>query len=69
LIRFFYKSIYGKNFTEPFENGGLFMQVDLARLKEGKSGGAFWSAYVPCPEDGEDFSDSNYAECMICPGD
>lgn len=37
--------------------------VDLPRLKEGQNGGAFWSAYVPCPKDGLDWSDENYAEC------
>lgn len=35
--------------------------VDLPRLREGMNGGFFWSAYVPCPEKGEDFSDENYA--------
>lgn len=36
--------------------------VDLPRLKAGKVGGAFWSAFTPCPADGLDFSDDNYAE-------
>lgn len=39
--------------------------VDLPRLKEGQNGGAFWSAYVPCPKDGMDWSDENYAECKL----
>jgi membrane dipeptidase len=55
--------IYEKNFTKPFEEGGMLAHVDLPRLKEGKNGGAFWSAFVPCPKDGMDFSDENYAEC------
>lgn len=36
--------------------------VDIQRLREGLSGGFFWSAFVPCPEKGDDFSDENYAE-------
>lgn len=54
--------IYQENFTEPFENGGLPMHVDLPRLRQGLNGGAFWSVYVPCPANGTDFSDENYAE-------
>jgi membrane dipeptidase len=38
------------------------MHVDLPRLKEGMNGGAFWSAFVPCPSNGSDFSDKNYAD-------
>jgi membrane dipeptidase len=53
--------IYDKNFTEPFEDGGLYGHVDLPRLKKGKVGGVFWSAYTSCPKDGDDFSDGNYA--------
>ena len=36
--------------------------VDLPRLKGGRVGGAFWSAFVLCPKNGTDFSDANYAE-------
>lgn len=36
--------------------------VDLPRLKDGKVGGAFWSAFVLCPSNGTDFSDANYVE-------
>ncbi|KAG7126920.1 Dipeptidase sirJ like protein [Verticillium longisporum] len=62
LVRFLYNNhIYDKNFTEPFENGGMYGQVDLPRLKEGLNGGAFWSVFTPCPADGSDFSDDNYA--------
>jgi membrane dipeptidase len=64
LIRFLFNNhIYEENFTKPFEKGGMYAHVDLPRLKEGKNGGAFWSAYVPCPKDGMDFSDENYADC------
>jgi hypothetical protein len=63
ILRYLYRNhIYGKNFTGPFENGGLYGHVDLPRLKKGKVGGTFWSAYTPCPKDGDDFSDDNYAE-------
>lgn len=41
------------------------MHVDLPRLKEGRNGGAFWSAFVPCPKNGTDFSDENYADCKF----
>jgi membrane dipeptidase len=42
----------------------MYAHVDLPRLKEGKNGGAFWSAFVPCPANWSDFSDENYAACM-----
>ena len=63
VLRYAYgNKIYEKHFTNPFEKGGLKGQVDLQRLKDGKSGGFFWSAYVACPKNGTDFSDANYAE-------
>ena len=43
--------IYDDKFKKPFEDGGMGMHVDLPRLKKGMVGGAFWSAFVPCPED------------------
>ncbi|OQO07525.1 hypothetical protein B0A48_07222 [Cryoendolithus antarcticus] len=62
LIRALYKNeVYESNFTQAFENGGLAGQVDVPRLKAGIQGGAFWSAFVPCPADGFDFTDANYA--------
>ncbi|MCJ1245113.1 hypothetical protein MMC30_002314 [Trapelia coarctata] len=65
VVRYFYgNKIYSKDFTEPFEKGGLKGHVDLPRLKQGKAGGAFWSAYVGCPKNGTDFSDANYAEAV-----
>ncbi|TVY56101.1 Dipeptidase sirJ [Lachnellula cervina] len=65
LIRFLYNNqIYDRNFTKPFEEGGMSAQVDLPRLREGRNGGAFWSAFVPCPSNGSDFSDENYAEAV-----
>jgi len=66
LIRFINNNqIYSDNFTTPFEEGGYLSHVDIPRLKEGKNGGAFWSAFVPCPSNGSDFSDENYAACKI----
>ena len=62
LIRYLYgNNIYNATFTEPFEQGGMRLHVDLPRLKKGQVGGAFWSAYVPCPTNGSDFSNANYA--------
>lgn len=64
-IRSIYNNnIYDAKFTQAFKKGGLQSHVDLPRLKAGKVGGAFWSAYVGCPADGTDFSDSNYAEAV-----
>ena len=65
LIRFKYlNDIYDTNFTKLFEKGGLYGHVDIPRLKAGKVGGAFWSAFTPCPRNGTNFSDSNYVEGM-----
>ncbi|EME39241.1 hypothetical protein DOTSEDRAFT_47826 [Dothistroma septosporum NZE10] len=62
LLRAVYgNQIYDTNFTEPFEHGGLVGHFDLPRADEGKIGGTFWSAWVPCPADGFDFSDETYA--------
>ncbi|KAF1971437.1 hypothetical protein BU23DRAFT_590653 [Bimuria novae-zelandiae CBS 107.79] len=41
--------IYGHDFKEKFENGGFPQHVDLPRLEVGMQGGAFWSAFMPCP--------------------
>jgi membrane dipeptidase len=63
VVRYVYgNKIYSKDFTELFEKGGLRGHVDLPRLKQGKAGGTFWSAWVACPKNGSDFSDANYAE-------
>jgi len=62
LIRFLYNNhIYESNFSEPFSQGGLPMHVDLPRLRTGMQGGAFWSVFTPCPANGSDFSNENYA--------
>lgn len=61
LIRFLNNNhIYDGNFTKKFEQGGMPAQVDLPRLKQGKVGGAFWAAFVPCPKNGSDYSTENY---------
>ncbi|PHH53130.1 Dipeptidase 1 [Ceratocystis fimbriata CBS 114723] len=53
--------IYYDNFSQPFSQGGLLGHVDIPRLREGQNGGAFWSVFTPCPDNGSDFSDENYA--------
>ena len=53
--------IYNENFTTPFEKGKMPGHFDLPRADAGQLGGTFWSAWVPCPADGFDFSDANYA--------
>lgn len=57
----YHNKINGDNFTKAFEEGGLAGHLDVPRLKQGQQGGAFWSAFVPCPADGFNFSDKNYA--------
>ncbi|KAF2212587.1 hypothetical protein CERZMDRAFT_111692 [Cercospora zeae-maydis SCOH1-5] len=62
LLRIEYANeIYHNNFTDLFENGGLPGEFDIPRATAGQLGGTFWSAFLPCPEDGLDFSDSVYA--------
>ena len=66
FLRFAYKNkLHTKEFQERFENGKMEMNVDLPRLREGKVGGAFWSAFVPCPKNASyDFRDSTYGEAV-----
>ncbi|KAF2111346.1 membrane dipeptidase-domain-containing protein [Lophiotrema nucula] len=65
-IRWNYQNhIYEKDFRTKFESGGLKGHVDLPRLDEGKQGGSFWSAFVPCPSgNGTDFSDAKYSKIV-----
>lgn len=56
----FNNHIQADNFTKPFLDGTLPYHTDLARLRAGLVGGAFWSVFWPCPSDGSDFSDANY---------
>lgn len=66
LIRELYNNhIYDEKFQKLFSEGGMPAHVDLPRLKEGKVGGAFWSAFIPCPKNGSDFSNENYAQCKL----
>ncbi|CAD6445745.1 1d041f54-115d-4e15-90a1-b00bd05db96a [Sclerotinia trifoliorum] len=65
FIRSVYKNrIYDESFTNVFENGGMPYHVDLPRLKAGKNGGAFWSAFAPCPSNWSDFSTENYGHSV-----
>jgi membrane dipeptidase len=57
--------INDEKFQKLFREGGMPAHVDLPRLKEGQVGGAFWSAFYPCPANGSDFSDENYAPCKL----
>lgn len=60
LIRGVYESkIDNDEWKEAFENGSLAGDADIKRLREGLSGGAFWSVWSPCPKNGSDFSDEN----------
>lgn len=38
--------------------------VDIPRLRAGHNGGAFWSVFWPCPANGTDYSDANYASTV-----
>jgi membrane dipeptidase len=66
FIRAAYRNqIHEPTFKDNFENGNMSYNVDLPRLQSGMQGGAFWSAFVVCPEDAStDFSDENYAEAV-----
>lgn len=65
-IRKHYKNhIYGSNFTLPFADGTMEGHADLLHLKQGLVGGTFWSVFVPCPKDWDDFSNINYAAGTI----
>jgi hypothetical protein len=57
----FQNHIYDDNFTKGFEKGGLTGHVDIPRMSAGKYGGAFWSAFLPCPKNNSDYSDEAYA--------
>jgi membrane dipeptidase len=57
--------IYDNEFQEKFEHGGLAQHVDIPRLEAGLQGGAFWSAFWPCPGgNGTDFSDERYTNIV-----
>lgn len=63
LIRGTYESkIDNDEFRDAFENGSLAGHLDIKRLREGQSGGAFWSVWAPCPKNDTDFSNDNYLE-------
>lgn len=57
--------IYKNEFADKFEHGGLAQHVDIPRLEKGLQGGAFWSAFWPCPlGDGTNFSDERYHDIV-----
>ncbi|KAH8723048.1 membrane dipeptidase-domain-containing protein [Phaeosphaeriaceae sp. PMI808] len=61
-IRAFYNNhIYQDNFTD---SGPLFGQVDFPRLQAGRVRGQFWSAYVECPKENNNYSDKVYQEIV-----
>lgn len=65
LIRGLYQNhLSSDNLTDLFENGGLEGHVDIPRIKQGRMGGAFWSAFMPCPHEENDYTDGNYAEIV-----
>ncbi|KIW84544.1 hypothetical protein Z517_03794 [Fonsecaea pedrosoi CBS 271.37] len=66
FIRGAYKNkLHTKDFRDKFENGDMELNVDLPRLRKGRVGGAFWSAFVVCPENAsEDFSDEQYSSAV-----
>jgi hypothetical protein len=50
LIRSLYDNhIYGNNFSDLLENGGLPGHFDFPRAEAGQLGGSFWSAFVSKP--------------------
>ncbi|KAJ5954132.1 Peptidase M19 renal dipeptidase [Penicillium viridicatum] len=53
LIRGFYDNRLDGRFQRESNLAG---HVDIKRLKEGRSGGAFWSVYIDCP-DSDDLTD------------
>ncbi|KAF1845692.1 uncharacterized protein K460DRAFT_366537 [Cucurbitaria berberidis CBS 394.84] len=58
-------SKHGNDFAEKFENGTLEQHTDIPRLEKGMQGGAFWSAFWPCPlGDGTNFSDERYHDIV-----
>ncbi|EGS21082.1 membrane dipeptidase-like protein [Thermochaetoides thermophila DSM 1495] len=56
--------IHDESFNKGFVDGGLAGHVDIPRLRTGMNGGAFWSVFWPCPANGTDFSDENYASIV-----
>ncbi|KAF7936260.1 uncharacterized protein EAE98_002479 [Botrytis deweyae] len=61
LIRAYYQNSLDARF-EPLKN--LAGHVDIKRLMQGKSGGAFWSAFMPCPRTDDDTDESSSFEVV-----
>lgn len=64
LRGYFNNHITSPNFTTPFEDGTLPYHTDLARLRQGSAGGAFWSVFWPCPANATDYRDANYLQSV-----
>ncbi|KKK14121.1 hypothetical protein P175DRAFT_0434291 [Aspergillus ochraceoroseus IBT 24754] len=59
------RGFYDNQLDERFQPGkSLVGHVDWKRLKEGKSGGAFWSVYVDCPETEDPADDAAHFEAL-----
>ena len=66
VIRDFYAGkVNNDSFQRTWEHGDLVGHLDVPRLTSGQMGGAFWSAWVPCPANNTDFSVENYAPSML----
>ncbi|KAM3427504.1 hypothetical protein MY4824_009410 [Beauveria thailandica] len=61
MIRAYYDFQVDERFEPHRDLGG---HVDLKRLVQGKAGGVFWSVYVECPKEEDDFSDAAHYESM-----
>ncbi|PNS17696.1 hypothetical protein CAC42_3091 [Sphaceloma murrayae] len=62
LRAYYGNHIYANStFRNKFEQGGLEGHLDIPRIKSGQLGGSFWSAFVPCPRNASDFSNTAYA--------
>ncbi|OJD14964.1 hypothetical protein AJ78_04747 [Emergomyces pasteurianus Ep9510] len=62
FIRAVYKNdIYQKNISDGLELPG---QVDFPRLRKGGLRGQFWSAFIQCPTNSNNFSDETYHDTV-----
>ncbi|KAH9941039.1 membrane dipeptidase-domain-containing protein [Amylocystis lapponica] len=55
------RALYGNNISKIDLTQHMPAHVDIPRLRQGKVGGFFWSAYVDCPSDaGEDYLNATW---------
>lgn len=63
------REVYNNHLTDDFHNrfrhGNLSGHIDEPRIKAGRYGGAFWSAFYLCPDNISDFSNEAYDPSMI----